>query len=151
MAWMRHTVYKRERKKQTLHASNGLGIERTWWLYLLCTSAQRKQNERKSATAVISPLKCSAMSNVRLPALIDYVAFYQTVPVPPSLPRGGNARKYDILGGLWHPGNVTCCLDLLFQQWFIVICICSLLLCASPADTCLYRVYLPRLDMPTVA
>lgn len=39
--------------------------------------------------AVISPLKCSAMLNVRPPALIDYVAFYQTVPVPHRYPEEG--------------------------------------------------------------
>lgn len=53
---------------------------------LVHTTDKMREN---TAMAVISPLKCSAMLNVRLPALIDYVAFYQTVPVPHHYPEEG--------------------------------------------------------------
>lgn len=49
-----------------------------------------KMKKGRTAMVVISPLKCSAMLlNVRLPPLIDYVAFYQTVPVPHHYPEEG--------------------------------------------------------------
>lgn len=66
-----------------------MAIQRRCPVCLMCAGARRTQNERKTAMAVISPLKCSAMLNVRLPALIDYVAFYQTVPVPHHYPEEG--------------------------------------------------------------
>lgn len=85
--------------------------------------------------------------------------FYQTVPVPPSLPRGGNARKYDRLGGLWHPENVSGCLDLLFLPsspnaipsiTMLYHNLHLLSLTASPADTCSHKVYLLRSDVLSV-
>ncbi len=74
-----------------LHAGIVLAIERKWPACLLCTGAQHRQNKKgRTAMVVFSPLKCSAMLlNVRLPPLIDYVAFYQTVPVPHHHPEEG--------------------------------------------------------------
>lgn len=73
-------------------------------------SAHQRQHESKTAVALISLLKCSAMLNVSLP-LIDYVAFFPDCPSAPSLPQGGHAWKYDKLGGLWHPGIVAASLS----------------------------------------
>ncbi len=66
-----------------------MAIESKCPVCLLCTSAQQRQSERKTAMVLISPLKRSAMLNVRLPALIDYVAFYPTIPVPHHYPKEG--------------------------------------------------------------
>lgn len=109
---------------------------------ICCALVPNRQNERESS------LKHSATLNVRLPALIDYVAFCQTVPEPLLLSSGGQTQKYDRLGGLWHPGDDTGCLALLFQApsphvtltaamvYHNLHLLCSLLLYTPPPDTC---------------
>lgn len=136
-----------------------MAIERKWPVCLLRTNAHQRQNEKETATAVISPLKWSAMLNVSLPALIDYVAFYQTVPVPHHYPKEGllwNMTSWVVcdIQGLSLAVRLCCCCPHqdtpLLTKWSFSSALFPSSLPASPADTCLYMVLLLRSDMLNV-
>lgn len=131
---------------------NKLFFRLKWPVCLLCTGAhQRLKKTRKTAMAVISPLKCSAMLNVMLPALIDYVAFYQTVPVSHYCPEEGPHRNTTSMGG--PDSRWLFCLRSSSPYAALSImmtCICCFPRPHPPAppqtDTCLYKVSPLRSD-----
>lgn len=108
-------------------------------------------------------MKCSAMVNVSLPALIDYVAFYQRVSVPHRSPEegmSGNLTSWVVcdIWGLSLDIRLCRCLSSSSLPLFFLHKkgLHLLFFMASPlrplqADMCLYKTHLLRSDMLSLA